>query len=92
MKRNGKPALDGGLIDNVPVDSVTDKPGTKLVLLSRTYPDSKIPKTNDRIYFQPSKTISISKWDYTNPDGLQFAYDLGRKDAAKFVKSIENAI
>ncbi len=89
MKRNGKPALDGGLIDNVPVSALSDKPGLKLVLLSRQYPMDKIPKHSDRFYFQPSESITVSKWDYTNPEGLQFAYDLGKKDAVNLLNSLE---
>lgn len=89
MKRNGKPALDGGLIDNVPVSALSDRSGLKLVLLSRRYPDNKIPKNKDRIYFQPSESITVNKWDYTNPDGLQFAYDLGKRDAVNLLKSLE---
>jgi predicted acylesterase/phospholipase RssA len=91
MKRNGRPALDGGLIDNVPVAVVEDKNGKVLVLLSRQYPVDKIPKVESRIYLQPSEPVSIAKWDYTNPEGLQFAYDLGRKDAASLLKTMDTA-
>lgn len=91
MKRNGRPALDGGLIDNVPVGVVKDCKGKVLVLLSRQYPPNKIPIANNRIYFQPSEPVSIAKWDYTNPQGLQFAYDLGRKDAASLMRLIATA-
>ncbi len=89
MKRNGMPVLDGGLIDNVPVNALADRPGLKFVLLSRQYPANKIPKYDDRFYFQPSESITVNKWDYTNPGGLQFAYDLGKKDAVNLLNSLD---
>jgi len=27
----------------------------------------------------------VSAWDYTSPEGIQFAYDLGRRDGAEFL-------
>ena len=28
----------------------------------------------------------VSAWDYTSPEGIQFAYDLGRRDGEAFLK------
>lgn len=88
--RNGHPVLDGGLIDNVPVFTVADVPGPMLVLLTRRYPANRLPKIPGRVYLQPTKTPPISRWDYTDPDGLQAAYDLGCSDAEKFLKQMRN--
>ena len=82
---NGRPALDGGLVDNVPVCALGDVEGDALVLLTRRYGEDKIPRTERLTYVQPSAPIPVSKWDYTNPEGLQAAYDLGRLDGAVFV-------
>jgi len=81
----GEPALDGGFVDNVPVFAVEECPGRTLVLLTRRYNDNAIPLPGRKVYVQPSRPIPVSKWDYTNPGGLQEAYDLGKKDAESFV-------
>lgn len=85
MKRDGRPTLDGGLIDNVPVALLDDQPAEKLILLSRQYPMDRIPEIPGRHYLQPSQPITVSKWDYTSPEGLQKAYDLGRIDGEAFL-------
>lgn len=84
MYRNSLPVLDGGLVDNIPVCALKEDDGPALVLLTRRYPLEKLPEAGDRLYVQPSETIPIYKWDYTNPAGLQKAYDLGRKDGERF--------
>ena len=83
---NGRHVLDGGVVDNVPVCALDDAPGETLVLLTRRYP--ALPAVPGRTYIQPSETIPVSAWDYTSPDGLQFAYDLGRRDGEAFVASL----
>jgi predicted acylesterase/phospholipase RssA len=85
MRRNGQPVLDGGLIDNVPVSTVADVDGSMLVLLSRRYPPDRLPTGGDRLYLQPSQPPPIDRWDYTNADGLQQTFDLGRRDGKAFL-------
>ncbi|MBU2514134.1 patatin-like phospholipase family protein [bacterium] len=87
MKRNGFPALDGGIIDNVPVKAISGSKGRILVLLTRQYPADLIKVKKERVYIQPSQPITIKKWDYTNPDGLQIVYDLGKSDAERFLQN-----
>jgi predicted acylesterase/phospholipase RssA len=82
---NGKFVLDGGVVDNVPVCALDGAPGMTLVLLTRRYP--ALPDIPDRTYVQPSTDIPVSAWDYTNADGLQVAYDLGRRDGEAFLKA-----
>jgi predicted patatin/cPLA2 family phospholipase len=82
----GRPALDGGFVDNVPVEAVADRPNKTMVLLTRRYPAEKLPKVSNRTYVQPSQDVPVGKWDYTSPDGLQAAYDLGRRDGEAFAK------
>lgn len=83
LRWKGSYVLDGGVIDNVPLCALDDTPGETLVLLSR--PHKHLPEVPGRTYVQPSKPVGISAWDYTSPDGLQKAYDLGRKDGETFV-------
>jgi len=89
LKRDGRPTLDGGLIDNVPAGLLDDQSGEKLILLSRQYPEDRVPVIPGRHYIQPSEPIALDKWDYTNPEGLQQAYELGRKDGEMYINSHE---
>lgn len=87
MYRNNLPALDGGLVDNVPVHGIPDNSGETLILLTRPYPF--IPATKGRLYLQPSQKVPVSSWDYTNPKGIQDTYDLGRRDGEQLLKSLQ---
>lgn len=82
----GEAVLDGGLVDNVPVGILDGTEEPALVLLTRNYDPARIPAVSNRTYVQPSRPISVSKWDYTNPEGLQEAYDLGRADGEAFCR------
>ena len=83
-QRGGHTVLDGGIVDNVPVAALDARtaPERTLVLLTRRYPT--LP--SQRAYVQPSQPIPIRKFDYTWPQGLQDAYDLGRRDGETFVR------
>lgn len=89
---HGRPALDGGMVDNVPVGALGHvpggAPGATLVLLSRRYP-RPLPSTQDRLYVQPSRPVPVKGWDYANPEGIRAAYALGLGDGQVFV---ENAL
>jgi hypothetical protein len=74
------------MIDNVPVSLLDDCSGKKLVLLTRSYKENILPKNGEVIYVQPSEEIMITKWEYTDPEGLQYVYDMGRRDGEKFAK------
>ena len=82
----GRHVLDGGVVDNVPVCALDDAPGETLVMLTRRYP--ALPVIPGRTYVQPSATIPVSAWDYTNAGGLQSAYDLGRRDGEAFLREL----
>ena len=82
--RGGRPTLDGGMVDNVPVDAVDTGP-TTLVLLTRRYPGrSETFSHQGRVYVQPSSKVPVSAWDYTNPAAMQLTYDQGRRDGDRF--------
>ena len=85
----GKPSLDGGIADNVPVAAFDGAPGTTLVLLARRY--RRLPAHPQRVYAQPSTEVPVSSWDYTNPAGLQAAYDLGRRDGEEFARQMASS-
>jgi predicted acylesterase/phospholipase RssA len=84
-RRDGRVVLDGGLVDNVPVEAVAEARST-LVLLTRRYPEAAIPRVPGRTYVQPSRPLPVAKWDYTNPGKVQETYDLGRRDGEAFAR------
>ncbi len=81
FSRGGRPVLDGGLSDNVPLAALPECDRV-LVLLTRHY--LKLPTSERVVYTQPSRPIPIGAWDYTNPAAIQDAYDLGRRDGEAF--------
>jgi len=86
---SGKPAFDGGLVDNVPVEPLAPieaAGGKTLVLLTRLYKD--IPDVAGRTYVQPSQKIDLSQFDITNPEGIRAAYELGVKDGNAFAAAL----
>ena len=90
LKRQGRAVLDGGLVDNVPVDALDPAPGNVLVLVTRLYPRPRrfvlAEGGQRRLYLQPSQRVPISSWDYTRPEAMTHAYDLGRRDAEAFLR------
>ena len=90
LRRDGRAVLDGGLVDNVPVDALDPTPGNVLVLVTRLYPRPRrfVIETSGqrRLYLQPSQRVPISSWDYTRPEAMTHAYDLGRRDADAFLR------
>jgi len=87
MKWKSRWALDGGLVDNVPIHAIRPEEIPCLVLLTRRYPAHRIRGIAGRTYIQPSRPIPVSKWDYTHPESLQAAWDLGRRDGERFLAS-----
>lgn len=89
MKLGEKTALDGGIIDNVPIKAIgeDESRGDMLILMSKIYKKGRIPAIPGRIYVEPSKTPDIFKWDYTSPEKLQEAYDDGCRDGELFIKN-----
>ncbi len=86
--RGGRPTLDGGMVDNVPVDAADAGPST-LVLLTRRYAGRADRFTHQgRVYVQPSRKVAISAWDYTDAPAMQVTYDQGRSDGEKFLASL----
>ena len=80
--RNGHPALDGGLVENVPLSTVTEcrRP---LVLLSRHV--HSLPRGGRELYAYPSRPIPVSTWDFSSPDKIIETFELGRSDGERFL-------
>ncbi|MDR5778137.1 patatin-like phospholipase family protein [Caballeronia sp. LZ065] len=96
LRRHGRPVLDGGMVDNVPVSALDAAPGLVLVMVTRLYPRERmfvVPHgAQRRIYVQPSRKVPISSWDYTSPSQMQHAYDLGRADADDFLERLPRLV
>lgn len=85
----GKPAFDGGLVDNVPVEPLEPlerQGGRSLVLLTRLY--KNVPAVPNRTYVQPSRRVDVGQFDITNPDGIRRAFELGFEDGDAFARSL----
>ncbi|HYF56143.1 MAG TPA: patatin-like phospholipase family protein [Salinarimonas sp.] len=84
----GLAALDGGLVDNVPVEPLGEieaAGGRTLVLLTRRY--RAVPAIRGRTYVQPSRPIPVGQFDITNPAGVRAAYELGHEDGERFART-----
>ncbi|MCP5265766.1 MAG: patatin-like phospholipase family protein [Burkholderiaceae bacterium] len=85
--RGGRPTIDGGLVDNVPVDALDADGGATLVLTTRRYPGrDTVFEFRGRTYVQPSNKAPVSSWDYTAPDAYARTYALGRADGEAFAR------
>jgi predicted acylesterase/phospholipase RssA len=97
LRRNGRPVLDGGMVDNVPVGALdADAPGNVLVMVTRLYPRPQmfvVPHgVQQRLYVQPSRKVPISSWDYTSPSQMVHAYNLGRVDGETFLERMPDLL
>jgi predicted acylesterase/phospholipase RssA len=84
--RNGRPVLDGGIVDGVPVEAVEPARST-LVLLTRRFPVASLPRVPGRTYVQPSAPIPIETWDYASPQRVRETFELGARDGRAFAES-----
>jgi hypothetical protein len=81
----GRPAFDGGLVDNVPIQPILPVEaagGRTLVLLTRMY--RNLPQAPGRTYVQPTEWIAVKQFDVRNAEGMRAAYALGLRDGAAF--------
>ncbi|GAA5442548.1 hypothetical protein Misp06_00722 [Microbulbifer sp. NBRC 101763] len=93
LRFHGLEALDGGVVDNVPVGGIDPGKGRVLILLTRRYPgcpDWFIERRGEQLwtYIQPSKSPPISVWDFTNPEGLRSTCEMGRHDGRLFLRNV----
>ena len=81
-RRDGAPAIDGGLVESVPLSAVADcrRP---LVLLSRH--QRELPSGGREVYACPSRPVPVSPWDFASPDKVIETFELGRRDGERFL-------
>jgi predicted acylesterase/phospholipase RssA len=77
---DGRTYFDGSLVDAAPVRalSATARAGAVLVLLNR--PDAPEVVAGNVRYVAPAEPVPIHKWDYTSPERVRRAFDMGRRD------------
>lgn len=88
----GRIAIDGGMVDNVPVEPLLDieaRGGKTLVLLTRRY--KQVPVIENRTYVQPSKPIPVNQFAITDPDAILAAHAQGRRDGEDFLRTLKVA-
>ncbi len=88
----GRAALDGGLVDNVPVGPLAamEHAGSRtLVLLTRRY--KRIPEVPGRTYVQPSRPIGVDQFTLRDGEGIRAAYELGVEDGEAFLRKLDRA-
>lgn len=86
---DGKPAMDGGFTDNVPIEplrEVEKEGGRTLVLLTRRY--ASIPSVPNRVYVQPSESLDVGQFDIRRPKAILQAYERGLRDGERFARAM----
>jgi hypothetical protein len=78
----GRPALDGGFYDSIPLPKAAFKRSNTLVLLTRYRPKQPhIFEIDGCTYIQPSTAINVVNFDCTNAENVNLAYAHGIADA-----------
>jgi predicted acylesterase/phospholipase RssA len=85
---HGRPVLDGGLTENIPLSGLPQETARTLVLL--TAKRSTVHASPHVMYAEPSEELQISSWDYTDPKQIDHLYELGKNDGNAFVRSTQN--
>ena len=84
---HGRPVLDGGLSESVPLGGLPQRQGKTLVLL--TAKATALNRSPGIVYAEPSQDLRISSWDYTDAGKIDDLYALGKKDGRSFLKTTE---
>lgn len=84
---HGRPVLDGGLCESVPLSGLPEKQGKTLVLL--TTKGSTVNRSPGIVYAEPSEDLRIASWDYSDASKIDYLYALGKKDGSAFLETAE---
>ncbi|MCB2190176.1 MAG: patatin-like phospholipase family protein [Deltaproteobacteria bacterium] len=83
---SGCKVVDGGILDNAPLELMGLHETPVLVLLTRRYPAEELKGRPGVTYAQPSRDLAISKWEKANPDLVRESYEQGLRDGELFAK------
>jgi predicted acylesterase/phospholipase RssA len=82
----GRPALDGGFHDNVPLPVSREHDAQTLVLLTRHRPTwPQIFEHRERVYLQPTRPVSAGTLDFTSGTNIQLTYEQGRLEGEQLL-------
>lgn len=86
---NGRPALDGGLVDNPPIDRIAavEKDGGRTLVLT-TRAGREMAEVENRTVVRPSVPIVTSRFAVTDAAAIRAAYELGVRDGEAFAASL----
>jgi predicted acylesterase/phospholipase RssA len=88
MSFQGRYALDGGILESVPMSGLRTPTSRALVLLTshdgRLRHRDLLPPHPEIVYCAPSRHIEGAPWDYANPRLVDEFYALGQQDGARF--------
>ena len=79
---HGRPVLDGGLTESVPLGGLPQKEGLALVLL--TAKPAATSRSPGIVYAGPSEEIRTGGWTY-DANKIDYLYALGKRDARSFL-------
>jgi predicted acylesterase/phospholipase RssA len=82
---NGRPALDGGLVDNPPIERIgaTESEGGRTLVLT-TRAGKPLPEAPGRSVVRPSVPVAASRFAVTDAEAIRTAYELGLRDGEAF--------
>lgn len=88
MSFQGRYALDGGILESVPMSGLGTPASRALVLLTshdgRLRHRDLLPPHPQVVYCAPSRHIEGAPWDYANPRLVDEFHALGQQDGARF--------
>lgn len=90
-RKAGRRYLDGGLIDNVPIRALPPEargPGSKILcLISHHVPvpaePVRLAEGAEVLYLSALDALPVRVWDYTSPERVYAAIDLGSRNASR---------
>lgn len=87
----GRKYLDGGMVDNAPAFVGDALPGARrnVVLLTRPYPEGLTGARGSRLYLAPTAPVPTGRWDYTRPEGVEEAVEMGEREARLHAAELE---
>ena len=83
----GRPVLDGGLMESIPLSGLPEKQRSTLVLLTSN--EEKTDRLPGFFYARPSEEIRINSWDY-DVDKIDYLFALGQRDGGSFLNELRN--
>lgn len=89
---DGCKVVDGGILDNAPLELMGPEERPVLVLLTRRYPAEELQGQPGVTYVQPSRDLAISKWEKANPDLVRESYEQGLRDGELFSRHGASAL